>query len=229
MLLLGCSGIPAGDSAQTVVAEDAPCQIVIEHLTLGDTPMPDLQKVADAVSAITLPEINCTVKIENIPISDHATRISLMSAQNDQLDIINTGRTVSLSEMVADGTLLPLDDLLTSHGSALLEKAGDLIKADMIDDHIYSVPANLYCGGNSGFLYNKDMADRTSTSQKPCLWKKSKLLPKRSTSTGNTCFHRGTAVITRFCLEPFSRQLFQLGAVCMPMESLCSVIPELIS
>ena len=122
MLLLGCSGIPAGDSAQTVVAEDAPCQIVIEHLTLGDTPMPDLQKVADAVSAITLPEINCTVKIENIPISDHATRISLMSAQNDQLDIINTGRTVSLSEMVADGTLLPLDDLLTSHGSALLEK-----------------------------------------------------------------------------------------------------------
>ena len=113
MLLLGCSGIPAGDSAQTVVAEDAPCQIVIEHLTLGDTPMPDLQKVADAVSAITLPEINCTVKIENIPISDHATRISLMSAQNDQLDIINTGRTVSLSEMVADGTLLPLDDLLT--------------------------------------------------------------------------------------------------------------------
>ena len=160
MLLLGCSGIPAGDSAQTAVAEDAPCQIVIEHLTLGDTPMPDLQKVADAVSAITLPEINCTVKIENIPISDHATRISLMSAQNDQLDIINTGRTVSLSEMVADGTLLPLDDLLTSHGSALLEKAGDLIKADMIDDHIYSVPANLYCGGNSGFLYNKDMADR---------------------------------------------------------------------
>lgn len=63
--------------------------------------MPDLQKVADAVSAITLPEINYTVKIENIPISDHATRISLMSAQNDQLDIINTGRTVSLSEMVA--------------------------------------------------------------------------------------------------------------------------------
>ena len=104
MLLLGCSGIPAGDSAQTVVAEDAPCQIVIEHLTLGDTPMPDLQKVADAVSAITLPEINCTVKIENIPISDHATRISLMSAQNDQLDIINTGRTVSLSEMVADAS-----------------------------------------------------------------------------------------------------------------------------
>ena len=57
-----------------------------------------------------------------------------MSAQNDQLDIINTGRTVSLSEMVADGTLLPLDDLLTSHGSALLEKAGDLIKADMVSE-----------------------------------------------------------------------------------------------
>ena len=81
-----------------------------------------------------------------------------MSAQNDQLDIINTGRTVPLAEMAADGILLPLDDLLEQYGAALREKEGELLKANRIDGSIYSVPANLYCGGNSGFLYNQDMA-----------------------------------------------------------------------
>ena len=156
--LCGCS-IAARLNHSTISSQtDSPCEIVIEHLTLGDTPMPDLSAVEEAVSKITLSQIGCTVKIENIPISDHATRISLMSAQNDQLDIINTGRTVSLAEMAADGILLPLDELLNQYGTALLEKEGELLKANIIDGNIYSVPANLYCGGNSGFLYNQDMA-----------------------------------------------------------------------
>lgn len=74
-----------------------------------------------------------------------------MSAQNDQLDIINTGRTVSLAEMAADGILLPLDDLLEQYGAALQEKEGKLLKANIIDGNIYSVPANLYCGGKFRF------------------------------------------------------------------------------
>ena len=156
--LCGCSIAAKLNDPAVGSQTDSPCEIVIEHLTLGDTPMPDLSAVEEAVSQITLSQIGCTVKIENIPISDHATRISLMSAQNDQLDIINTGRTVSLAEMAADGILLPLDELLDQYGAALLEKEGELLKANIIDGNIYSVPANLYCGGNSGFLYNQDMA-----------------------------------------------------------------------
>lgn len=156
--LCGCSIASKLNASTASDQTDSPCEIVIEHLTLGDTPMPDLSAVEKAVSQITLSRIGCTVKIENIPISDHATRISLMSAQNDQLDIINTGRTVSLAEMAADGILLPLDDLLEQYGAALQEKEGKLLKANIIDGNIYSVPANLYCGGNSGFLYNQDMA-----------------------------------------------------------------------
>lgn len=101
--LCGCSIASKLNASTASDQTDSPCEIVIEHLTLGDTPMPDLSAVEKAVSQITLSRIGCTVKIENIPISDHATRISLMSAQNDQLDIINTGRTVSLAEMAADG------------------------------------------------------------------------------------------------------------------------------
>ena len=158
--MCGCSAAVLHNSSTVSTTGTPPCEIVIEHLTLGDTPMPDLQAVEDAVSAITLPAINCTVKIENIPIADHATRISLMSAQNDQLDIINTGRTISLSELVADGALLPLDDLLGQYGTALLDKADTLLEANLINNQTYAIPANLYCGGNSGFLYNQDMADK---------------------------------------------------------------------
>lgn len=158
--MCGCSAAVLHNSSTASTTDSHSCEIVIEHLTLGDVPMPDLQAVEDAVSAITLPAINCTVKIENIPIADHATRISLMSAQNDQLDIINTGRTISLSELVADGALLPLDDLLNQYGTDLLDKADKLLEANLINNQTYAIPANLYCGGNSGFLYNQNMADK---------------------------------------------------------------------
>lgn len=144
----------------------APCELRIEHLALNNQPMPDLTLVENAVNKITVPEINCTIKLENVPISEHATKINLFNIQGTSFDIIATGRTLSLSEMVSDSQLLPLDDLLKTYGQELLEKEGQLLESCTINNTIYAISANLYCGGNSGFLYNKNMAEQYNISIK---------------------------------------------------------------
>lgn len=160
----GCGGNFVGPADKNVLnhtdtmdVDEAPYEVVIENMTLGQE-MPDLAAVEEAVNAITLPAINCTVSIMNIHIADHATKISLMIAGGEKMDLITTGRTVDLSNMVSDGILRPLDDLLAERGRTITEKAGGLLDACRINGSIYTVPGNLYVGMSNGFEYNKDMA-----------------------------------------------------------------------
>ena len=73
--------------------------------------------------------------------------------------IVTTGRTYALPNMVADGMLLPLNDLLDEHGKELKEKDGDYLKANQFGDNIYAVPGVQYSFQSSGIMYNKDIAD----------------------------------------------------------------------
>lgn len=136
-----------------------PYEVVIENLTLGQD-MPDLQAVEQAVNKITVPAINCTVKIENINIASHESQITLMLLQDKKMDLINTGRTVSLSKMVDDNCLLPLNNLLEQYGQTLLQKNGDLLNGCVIKESIYAVPATQYCSSFAGFIYNELLAEK---------------------------------------------------------------------
>ena len=139
-------------------AESEPvCEIVIENLTLGES-MPDLHAVEEAVNAITLPAIHCTVRIENVHIADHVRRMELNRVPENRLDIVNTGRTMSLSQMAAEGILYPLDDLLAQYGPVLREKAAALLPGCRINGSLYCVPSNLYVSAQPGFLYNEELA-----------------------------------------------------------------------
>ena len=72
-VVIGCSVLksPAvSDSAEE------PYEIIIETQTLGEE-MPDLEAVEEAVNAITLPALNCKIKLLNISIADHRSVIRL--------------------------------------------------------------------------------------------------------------------------------------------------------
>ena len=152
------SGEASADNSGGETFDEEPYEIVIENMTLGQT-MNDLDAVAEAVSEITLPAINCTVKIVNIHIADHATRMSLMAAGGEKMDLITTGRTVPLSQLVSDGVIIPIDDLLEQYGPTLVEKTAKIIDGNKINGEIYSVPADLYPGSDLGFVYNADLAE----------------------------------------------------------------------
>ncbi len=154
----GQTSASGSETSGVIDFDEEPYEVVIENLTLG-TDMPDLELVEEAVNEIALAEINCTVKLLNIHIADHVTRLSLMAAGGEKVDIVTTGRTYSYPSMVSDGLLLALDDLLEERGQGILEKAEDVIEANRIGDSIYSVPGMLYSYDGSGMIYNAEMAE----------------------------------------------------------------------
>ena len=134
-----------------------PYEVVIENLTLGQD-MPDLPLVEEAVNAITVPALNCRVRIMNIPISSQKSALRLMRARNERVDLVNTGRTDPLTDMVSDGLLIPLDELLASHGPALLEANRALLEACRVNGRLYAIPSSVYKEDAVGFMYNASMA-----------------------------------------------------------------------
>ena len=145
----------AGDSVIDFDAE--PYEVVMEVLNLGQD-YPDLEEIEDAINEIALKEINCALKIQPIHIADHATKLSLAAAGGDKYDLVYTGTTTSLSSLVNDGVLLPLDELAAERAPEYLEKAGDLIEAGKVNGQLYTLPAELYPAATTALIYNADLA-----------------------------------------------------------------------
>ncbi len=152
LLLAGCQ--PGGEAQKE--GEEV-YEVVMETITFGEE-MEDLSLVEEAVSAISVPAIGCSLKLLPVPIADHEFQIPLMSRQKKKLDLINTGRTLALTGLVEEGLLLPLNELLPQWAPELYEKEGRLLEACVIGGKLYAVPASLYCGSRNGFLYNADLA-----------------------------------------------------------------------
>lgn len=145
-------------AAGAIDFDEDPYEVVIENLTLG-TDMPDLAKVEDAINEISVPAVNCTVKLMNVHIADHVTKLSLMAAGGEKVDIVTTGRTYSYPSMVADRLLIPLDDLLLQRGQGIVEKMADALDAYKVGESTYGVPGQFYSYQGNGIIYNKEMAD----------------------------------------------------------------------
>ena len=88
-ILAGCGGDTANTSSDTggsggsdsasadnqaAASDEEPYEIVVEMIGSGVS-QPDVAMVEEAINAITLPAINCTVKFREITIADHATQL----------------------------------------------------------------------------------------------------------------------------------------------------------
>lgn len=177
-LIAGCGGSDektAGDKAATVGTETAsgaeegtkeavidfdedPYQVDIQ-LTGLFAENNDIEKVEEALNAITLEKINCTVHIVPTFIGDLSNNTSLAVAGGEKIDIVNVGLTQPMDAMVPDGLLLPLDDLLAERGQAALAATEGVAKAQKINGVTYALSGYLYPAIAAGFVYNKTMAD----------------------------------------------------------------------
>ena len=133
------------------------CEITIENMIL-EGKNESLEQIEALANEITVPAIGCRVKLIDCPIAEHEALMKKIQAGIDQVDLVETGLTTSLSALVSSGVLMPLENLLEEHGKELKEKEGRLLQATTIDGHIYAVAANLYCGRAEGIGYNADAA-----------------------------------------------------------------------
>ncbi len=155
----------AAEGAETAEAgaaeinfDEDPYEIAITIIGLNESNN-DLEKVEEAVNAITLPKINATVDIQPLFIGDMGTTTTMGIAGGEKMDIVTVGLVYSLSNAVSDGVLLPLDDLLAERGPAAAEVTKNVAAAQKIDGVTYALSGYPYCAITGGIVYNKTMAD----------------------------------------------------------------------
>ena len=133
-------------------------EVVLETVTLGEE-YPDIPAIEEAINAITLPDINCTVSILPIGIADHANKMSMMISGGEKLDLCMSGLTTNLTSMASDGMLYSLDEYLDTTGKDLRDIFGVDLEAGIVDGKLYGIPANNANGKAGGYIYNKELAD----------------------------------------------------------------------
>ena len=155
----------AAEGAETAEAgaaeinfDEDPYEIAITIIGLNESNN-DLEKVEEAVNAITLPKINATVDIQPLFIGDMGTTTTMGIAGGEKMDIVTVGLIYSLSNAVSDGVLLPLDDLLAERGPVAKEVTARVAEAQKIDGVTYALSGYPYCAITGGIAYNKTMAD----------------------------------------------------------------------
>ncbi len=160
ILIFGLNGCNGDDLAQTIdgYTEDDIYEVVIENITFGEE-YPDTESIEKLINEITIPAIQCKVKIKNCFIGDHESLVKKAAKGNEKLDLINTGLTTSISELVSEGVVIPLDDLLINFGKSLMEDQNIFEKTIVVDGKIYAVSAIQYPGRSMGIGYNLDMAN----------------------------------------------------------------------
>lgn len=159
---------PAGDNAAVAEAEgtgqavidfeEEPYQVDIQFTGLFEENN-DVEAVEEAINAITLPAINCTVHIVPTFIGELPNNTSLAIAGGEKIDIVNVGLTQQMDAMVPDGLLLPLDELLAERGQAAVEATKDVAEAQKINGVTYALTGYTYPAMSAGFAYNKTMAE----------------------------------------------------------------------
>ncbi|MBR4333692.1 MAG: extracellular solute-binding protein, partial [Clostridia bacterium] len=137
---------------------DSPDVIVIETVTLG-AEYRDIPAVEEAVNRIVFPLLDAKIKLLNVDIRQHETRINQMIANGEQIDLVMAGLTMPMTRMALEGKLLPLDDLVAAHGKYLLSFFGEQMNAGRINGALYAIPADAYTAKSGGFIYNQEMAD----------------------------------------------------------------------
>ena len=171
-LLAGCGGstTPAADSGNSNQptssggdATPAPVKegvenIVVEVINFGYVD-PDLQSVENAINAISEEKIGVHVTLMCVPIMDMATKLGLMVAGNEQIDMVATGLLTSPAQLSSQGLLMPLDDLIA--GSEILSaKGGSMLEACKVNGTLYAYPGGLYPGKGLALFYDKDLAEQ---------------------------------------------------------------------
>ncbi len=144
----------ASSAGSTAASSDGSYDMVMEIINLG-TDDADLQEVQDAVNKITEPKTGVHVTFKTVAISEMATKLSLLAASGEKMDLVQAGLLNTPSALASQGLIVPMTNYLSD---SLKEKAGKLLNACTINGEVYAYPGTLYCGKKRSLLYDTDLA-----------------------------------------------------------------------
>lgn len=141
-----------------------------------------LSKEGFANSVKKFEEDNPNIKIEAHETGDYDTKIAILIAGGEEIDIIAVRNPIQKLEWANAGTIIPLDELAGKHDFDFEEEFGKKVEEVMVDGKPYTMPVfdSLWL-----MLYNKSIFDEAGveypSSEKAMTWSEYRDLAKKLT------------------------------------------------
>lgn len=105
---------------------------------------------------------NTTVEFIDVPFEEYSEKFSQVLASGEGVDLAWTGWLINKPQNIADGNLMPLDDLLAEYGQGIVDVLGENVVEihRNADGNIYYLPSwQGLCGERRGWLVVTEIAE----------------------------------------------------------------------
>jgi putative aldouronate transport system substrate-binding protein len=171
-LVLGASLILSTLSAAAATSSSLP-EYKLSFYYPG-SPAKDEAKIEAKINDYLKPKINVTIDLQPIDWGQWDSKMNLLKASREPMDIIFTAQWNGHANDVAKQVFLALDDnngpdgnLLTQYGQGIIKSLDPAFLAGAkVNGHNYGVPTNKELAAQGGVIYRKDIADKLGLTAK---------------------------------------------------------------
>ena len=168
--LVGCGQSTANDSATAGTVsqtnesvsqtDDAYPVVKMEYLLIGDTSQE--QEIEDALNAILREKAHAEIDLVGIEFANLSTQLNLMlTGGENSIDLFNSFWYTSESNLVANGQVMALDELIDTEGKDILkvyEGYEKYLDCGRINGKLYGIPSiYAWCSQNEYIVYSEDV------------------------------------------------------------------------
>ena len=158
-LLAGCGSSTTTSTDSSSTAESGDVDHIVVTWVYYTEAAPDLEAVTEAINEISIPEIGVEVEFMPISIGDTFTKYGTYIASGEQIDLMNIMFQDPL-QYYNNGSIEPLNDLLSQYGSTITTLAEDYPITASVDGEVYGVaPLDPYYGSQGCIYVKEDYVD----------------------------------------------------------------------
>ncbi|MFC5404644.1 ABC transporter substrate-binding protein [Cohnella soli] len=138
------------------------------------SPAKDEAKIEAKINEYLKPKINATIDLQPIDWGQWDSKMNLLKASREPMDIIFTAQWNGHANDVSKKVFLAIDDpkgpggnLLQQYGKDILKSLDPaFLKGSKVNGHNYAVPTNKELAAQGGVIYRKDIADKLGLTAK---------------------------------------------------------------
>ena len=151
VVLFMCAALGVGTLAQDM----EPVTLTWRFPAIDPASLTDIEIVEDAINEIVEPEINATVDLMPIELSEYNTTMTTMAAAGEDYDLAYASWwTFNYWQNAALGAFAPLDGLTDEYAPVVVGKFPDYIwRTTQVDGQIFAVPHMLKAPGPHGWVF----------------------------------------------------------------------------
>ena len=150
-----------GTAAQEYNGNDISQPVELIHYIVGDMPE-DYESVWDEINKKLKEDLNATVSLKNIGMSDYQTKYSLTIGSGEKIDLIYTGSWAYYTQEASKGAFAEISDEVLEKYMPLTKEnqAPESFEQAKINGKAYFVPCNLAKASSNTILIRGDLREK---------------------------------------------------------------------